>query len=375
MKPLNTAPRMAVGLPAGVAILLLLLIGPGCEPTAQPATAGQEDGDEAPRLATPERRYAEAAIPAAESLGSGWVEIDRAITAYTRYRRYDLREGEGEQIPEYHERAAKLVGGSKPCRMVAGVAYRYAAETADEADNAPAHLLTALYLYNAYYALPLTEEDLLPDDGRTWVLGDDGIAMWSSRVPPGTATPEDEEGPERIEPELEGETLPMPTEEGVPDTDDTESDVTPDDGETSDENADDEEVEEGEEADETDDDPVEDDDSEVAPEINEESPAKEPAEAESTADSLTMALAARGLLVEIHADGSIPADAAEQAITTLRAQLARRLRLEKQRQDDYAAKRAASKDPVILEEKSNPAARFYWELLEKAGGKMYETKY
>lgn len=342
-------------------MLMVAFLATGCDES----TGTTQDTEMAEQcLSTGERLYAETALVAAEALGEQWTEVDRGIAAYTRYRKMDARVGEGNAVPGFREQADKLVGRHGPCRIVAGIAY--------SADDMKGPEVSVLYFYHLYRALPLTEDDPLPDDeGRIWRQGEDGLALGipeqqsqvlggltqsrAESIDPEDALNEDE----HEELKADSETPEPQPEDEVSDTSaDSEEEVAGEDGQADDKDA----VAEESEADDV--------------LVDESDAAGEDKVVEDADDAFRrIYLAANGLMVEIRAKKSLPVDELDSVIASIRSRLGEVLESERQFREEVAARRRKTSDPVVLEKKANPAVKIYWGLLEKAAGKMYETKY
>ncbi len=285
-------------------------------------TGGCGDSSTGLRGQSAERAYAEALLPPASALGADWREIRRDII---------VRQAEAQPLgsDSFLQAEKDLMQRSNvPWRICAGVIYGDAASEQTEAT------MTAIYFPEHLYALPLSEQDPLPQVfASNWLRGADGVAMGSVSTDElnGAAAEKDDAPPPRPPEEKAGEVAPVSapaaSEWGI-----DPSELLP---------------------------------SESAEDIGRLLPPHPAA----------VYLAAYGLLVRLTPGKALSQERLAQAIAGIRRHLALRLHREKALREELARRRSEQNGKVVLEAQADPAAGVYWGLLEKAMGVIYKKKY
>ncbi|MBN2713774.1 MAG: hypothetical protein JXR97_15255 [Planctomycetes bacterium] len=390
-------------------LIALVLAVAGCS-----EDSAKTDGAKVERKSA-ERMYAERIMPKAEDMGIECSEIERAVVAYTMYKKYDRKAGEGEKIPSFSEKAKKLVGSKGPCKICSAVAYEIKSENGGKP-------VIATYMFQSYRALPLDAADNLPQgDGREWILGEDGIAIGkvmkksevlSTHVEKKEAAAAAESTQAASEDKEKADTQAKPEQpeekavvaDAVVDSEDTEkvneskdATVAQSDVDSKKKTDDSESVKEGEEqkenvanADAKDNkaEDVKEETKEQAPVVAVTEPKAETKEEaakpvsvdggteKSDSDDQPMVfLAAQGLVVEVSAGKDVTEAELDTVLASIRKKIAVEAEAEKKIRDEIASRHGSGKKEVKLEQKANPGLDIYWNLLDMAMGNLYREKF
>ncbi len=141
---------------------------------------------------SPERMYVEAMLPAASDIGDDWVELGRVIVARTRYGELDQVADCEKALKDFPALARGFLVPEGPCRIVSAVTYGK--------DSALFPAMTAYFYFQKYPALPLGEDEHLPENKvEKWERGADGLACGVAEI----CSEVSASGTTRIQPEID----------------------------------------------------------------------------------------------------------------------------------------------------------------------------